>query len=211
MNALIISGGKEPSEELLKSLLDKVDIIIGADRGCETLYKYKIQPHYILGDFDSASKETISKIESLGVNKIKFKAEKDFTDTESAFNLALEKGATKIFMLGVTGTRYDHALGNIGLLKKALKLGIDCEILDDNNRIYMIDKNITLKGNKGDIVSFQAYSEVVKGLSIIGAKYELENYDLHIGDSLTISNEFNLNNINISFDYGILMVLHTKD
>lgn len=211
MNALIISGGKEPSEELLRGLVVKADIIIGADRGCEALFKHKIQPHYILGDFDSASKETIAKIESLGVNKIKFKAEKDFTDTESAFNLAVEKGATKIFMLGVTGTRYDHALGNIGLLKKALKLGIDCEILDDNNRIYVIDEKAMIKGEKGDIVSFQAYSELVRGLSIKGAKYELDNYDLHIGDSLTISNEFISNEINISFKNGILMVLHTKD
>ena len=211
MRALIVSGGKAPSEELLREYLMGAEIVIGADKGCEALLKHNIVPTYILGDFDSASKETISKLEEMGVCKFKYKAEKDYTDTELAFNLALDKGASEIIMLGVTGTRYDHTLGNIGLLLKALNLNINAKIVDENNIIYLINKNIILNGKPGDIISLQAYFQTVKSLTIKGAKYELNKYDLKIGESITTSNEFVDKAIEISFEDGILMVLHTKD
>ena len=211
MRALIISGGKAPTKELVLEYLEGADIIIGADKGCETLLKYNVVPTYILGDFDSTSKETISKLEEMGICKFKYKTEKDYTDTELAFKLALDKGATEIIMLGVTGTRYDHTLANIGLLLKALELKVKAQIVDDNNKIYLINENIKLNGNVGDIISLQAYFQTVKSLTIKGAKYELSNYDLKIGESITTSNEFLDKPIEISFEEGILMVLHTKD
>lgn len=211
MRALIISGGKAPTKELMLEYLEGADIIIGADKGCETLLKYNVVPTYILGDFDSTSKETISKLEEMGICKFKYKTEKDYTDTELAFKLALDKGATEIIMLGVTGTRYDHTLANIGLLLKALELKVKAQIVDDNNKIYLINENIKLNGNVGDIISLQAYFQTVKSLTIKGAKYELSNYDLKIGESITTSNEFLDKPIEISFEEGILMVLHTKD
>lgn len=211
MKVLIVSGGRAPSENLLLEYVKYVDVIIGADRGCETLLKYNVIPTYILGDFDSASKETIEKLEEMDICKFKYKKEKDCTDTELAFNLALEKGATEIVMLGVTGTRYDHSLANIGLLLKALELNVLAKIVDDNNKIYLINKSIELVGNYGDIISFQAYFKNIKALNIKGAKYELKNYDLKIGEAITTSNEFLDKKIEISFEDGILMVLHTKD
>lgn len=211
MKALIVSGGRAPSKNLLLKNLMGSHLVIGADRGCETLLKYNVVPTYILGDFDSASKETIDKLEEMNICKFKYKREKDYTDTELAFNLALDKGATEIIMLGVTGTRYDHTLGNIGLLLKALELNIEAKIVDDNNEIYLINKNTNFTGNFGDIISFQSYFENVKSLNIKGAKFELVNYDLKIGESITTSNEFLDKTIEVTFENGILMVLHTKD
>lgn len=211
MKALIVSGGRAPSEELLLGCVSYSDIIIGADRGCEALLKHNVVPTYILGDFDSASKDTIYKLEEMGISKFKYKKEKDYTDTELAFKLALDKGATEITMLGVTGSRYDHTIGNIGLLLKALELEVRAEIIDDNNKIYLINRNTKFTGELGDIISFQAYFKTVKGLSIKGAKYELSNYDLKIGESITTSNEFLDKEIEVCFEEGILMVLRTKD
>ncbi|MBU3135641.1 thiamine diphosphokinase [Clostridium gasigenes] len=211
MKALIVSGGRAPSEELLLEHIVDSELIIGADRGCEVLLKHGVVPSYIIGDFDSASKETIKKLEEMNVCKFKYKKEKDYTDTELAFKLALDKGATEIIMMGVTGSRYDHTLGNIGLLLKALELKVNAKIVDDNNKIYLINKNTKFTGHFGDIISFQAYFQTVKSLNIKGAKYELSNYDLKIGESITTSNEFLEESIEISFEEGVLMVLHTKD
>ena len=211
MKAVIISGGKSPSKDILLEAVKDADIIIGADKGCEILHEYSISPDYILGDFDSANIEVINSMEASGVEKITFKKEKDLTDTEIAFELAIEKGANKILLLGVTGTRYDHSLSNIGLMLKGLKKEVYVEIVDDNNKIFLTDKNILLKGSKGDIVSFHAYSEIVKSLTISGAKYELFNYDLSLGDGLTTSNEFVGRDIKVTFDSGILMVIYTRD
>ena len=173
--------------------------------------KYNISPKYIIGDFDSADKRIIEAMEGLGCEKIKYKKEKDFTDTEIAFDLAIEKGAENIVLLGATGTRYDHSLSNIGLMKRGLKQSVYAEIIDDNNRMFLTDKSMILKGNKGDTISFHAYSDIVKNLTISGSKYDLLNYNLSLGDGLTISNEFLDKDIKITFDSGILMVLYTKD
>ncbi|MBS5883416.1 MAG: thiamine diphosphokinase [Clostridium sp.] len=211
MKAIIVSGGRAPSKQLLLNEIKNSNLIIGADKGCEVLYNYNISPNYILGDFDSADKDIIKAMEVSGCEKIKYKKEKDFTDTEIAFNLAVEKGAKEIVLLGGTGTRYDHSLSNLGLMLKALKMSIILKIIDDNNIIFLTDKSIILKGNKGDTISFHAYCECVKKLNICGSKYDLINYDLYLGDGLTTSNEFIGNDIKITFDSGILMVLYTKD
>ncbi|MDB1939376.1 thiamine diphosphokinase [Clostridium tertium] len=211
MKAIIVSGGKAPSKQLLLNEIKNSNLIIGADKGCEVLYNYNISPNYILGDFDSADKDIIKAMEVSGCEKIKYKKEKDFTDTEIAFNLAVEKGAKEIVLLGGTGTRYDHSLSNLGLMLKALKMSIILKIIDDNNIIFLTDKSMILKGNKGDTISFHAYCECVKKLNICGSKYDLINYDLYLGDGLTTSNEFIGNDIKITFDSGILMVLYTKD
>ena len=42
--------------------------------------------------------------------------EKDDTDTEYAIREAIRRGAMEIVVIGATGTRIDHVLGNISLL-----------------------------------------------------------------------------------------------
>ena len=211
MKAVIISGGKEPSKDILFREIQDADIIIGADKGCEVLYKYNIIPDYILGDFDSANDEIINSIEERAKKKITYKREKDYTDTEIAYNLAVEKGATEIILLGATGTRYDHSLSNLGLMLRGLKSSIKVKVIDDNNFIFLTDKSIILQGNKGDIISFQAYCDEIKNFNISGAKYNLSNYTLKLGDGITTSNEFLDEDIRVNFDNGILMILYTKD
>lgn len=211
MKTVIISGGKEPSKDILFKEIKDANLIIGADKGCEVLYKYNITPDYILGDFDSADANIINSLEARAKKKIKFKREKDYTDTEIAYNLAVEKGSTEIILLGATGTRYDHSLSNLGLMLRGLKKSIEVKIIDDNNYIFLTDKSTTLYGNIGDTISFHAYCDEVKNFSIKGAKYNLENYNLKLGDSLTTSNEFVEEKINITFDSGIVMILYTKD
>lgn len=211
MKAVIISGGKEPSKDLLYRELKDANFIIGADKGCEVLYKYDITPDYILGDFDSANKDIIDSIEAKSSKKIKFKREKDYTDTEIAYNLAVEKGADEIILLGATGTRYDHSLSNLGLMLRGLKKSIKVNVIDDNNFIFLTDKPITLKGSIGDIISFHAYCDEVENFTIRGAKYDLTNFNLKLGDSITTSNEFLDEDITITFDSGIIMVFYTND
>lgn len=211
MKALIISGGKEPSKELILESIKDIDIIIGADKGCEIIYKYDIKADYILGDFDSINKDLLCKIEKMGAEKITFNSEKDFTDTEIAFNLAIEKGCTDIILIGVTGTRYDHSLANIGLLRRALEKNISAIIMDDNNKMFLTDKDTILKGDRGDIISFYAYCDEVKEFNIENAKYNLKNYNLKLGDGITTSNEFLDEDIKISFNNGLVLVIYTKD
>lgn len=211
MKVLIVSGGRQPSKELLINAAKGKDLIIGADKGCQILYENNISPNYILGDFDSCDINIVEKLKKEGIEHYTFPKEKNYTDSELAVMLAFEKGATEIYALGFTGTRFDHCLGNFGLLKKALDRKINMEIIDDNNRIFLINKNSNLEGEINSTISFQAYCDEVKDLKLNGVKYPLDGYDLKLGDSRTISNEFQQKNMEVSFKSGILMVMYTKD
>lgn len=213
MKCLIVSAGNKPSLENLKLYADKCDFIIGVDKGCNYLYEAYITPKYIVGDFDSSNKEVIDSLEEKGAKKYKFNCEKDSTDSEIAFDLAMELGAKEIFFLGATGGRFDHTLGNLGLLLKALKKDVRANIIDDRNKMFIVDRSCTIVSEeKYKYISFLAYENVIRNFSIKGAKYELDEYNLKLGDSRTISNEFlNKQNIDIMFLRGNLLVIYSKD
>ena len=71
-------------------------------------------------------------------------------------------GNTQVVVLGATGGRMDHMLGNIHLLFPCLQKGIEAYILDSQNRIYLIDKERTFKRREiwGKYISFLPLTEV---------------------------------------------------
>ncbi|WP_154826450.1 thiamine diphosphokinase [Clostridium butyricum] len=211
MKAIIVTGGNKPSKKLLNSYIKSGDLIIGADKGSEYLYDYEIMPNIILGDFDSISQEKLKKIEEKQVEIIKFPPEKDYTDTEIAIMEAIKRGADTIYLFGGLGTRADHSLGNIGLLLTTKNKGARLLIVDDHNKMYLADKNMSLNGSQGEIISFHALSDVVKGFEIRGAKYNLNSYDMHLLDPRAVCNEFIDTPINIKYESGELLIIHAID
>nr|WP_312291465.1 thiamine diphosphokinase [Clostridium chromiireducens] len=211
MNVVIVSGGNPPSEKLLREYLKDIDLIIAADKGSECLYNYKIVPDLLLGDFDSAKKEILDNIRLQVKEVLEFPPEKDYTDTEIAVIEAVRRGATKIYLFGALGSRMDHALGNIGLLLNAKKKGVAIEIIDDNNRIYLGENNMRLLGKCGENISFHALSDKVVNINISGAKYSLNGYTMSLLDPRAICNEFVDTPIDISYEEGELLILHSID
>ncbi|MDW8801077.1 thiamine diphosphokinase [Clostridium sp. A1-XYC3] len=212
MKIVIVSGGTPPSYELLKKELKNSDYLICADSGGNCLYKYNIVPDYIMGDFDSIDSDAFdffSKDKNCSIER--FSKYKDCTDTELVLNKAIEIGGREIVLLGCTGSRIDHLMGNIGMLLKCLKLGIKASIKDNYNSIYITDKPIKIKGIKGEVFSLQAYSDCVSSLNISGARYKLVDYNLTLGDPRTVSNEFLDDYVEINFKSGILLIFYSKD
>lgn len=211
MKAVIVTGGKAPSEELLLRSIEDGDYIIGVDKGCNTLYKYGIKPSIILGDFDSIDSKVLDEYIKLKIPSIKFNPEKDYTDSDLAYEKAKEINPSKIIFLGATGTRYDHALGNIGILLKSLREGYKTEIVDENNRMFVVNKNSSFEGDFGHTISFHALSDKVAKFNISGGKYDLKDYDMTLLEPRAVCNEFLDTNINISFESGIILVIYPKD
>lgn len=211
MNVVIVTGGSEPSKRLLLNSIKKGDYVIGVDKGCNALCKYKIKPSLILGDFDSIDPNVLQEYKSEEVKLIKFNAEKDYTDTDLAYEKAKEVNPSKIIILGATGSRMDHFLGNIGILLKSVKEGYNVEILDDNNRMFIVNKKSTFSGNYGDTISFHAVSDVVTNFNISGGKYDLANYDMTLFEPRAVCNEFLNSDITITFDSGMILVIYARD
>ena len=212
MKCLIVSGGNAPSSKIFCKYVEESDYMIAADKGIETFYKNNVIPNMLVGDFDSANKHILAEM-STKIDQIKkLNPEKDYPDTWTAINEAIEKGAEKIYLLGATGTRLDHTLGNIGLLMMAKDKGIELEIIDNNNKIYLAKKNkMKIYGEFGETISFHALSDCVKNFTIKGAKYNLESYDMSLLYPRALCNEFLDTPIEISYDEGELLILHSID
>jgi thiamine pyrophosphokinase len=211
MKALLISGGSPPSKNLMDKEAQMADCIIGIDKGLEYLYKNNIEPDILVGDFDSVDSAIFESIIISNKELIKFPAEKDFTDTQLAINKAFELNAEQITILAATGSRLDHTLANIGLLHQCLRKGKKAFIKDDNNLMFIIDKDFELVDEDYNFFSLIAYGGTVKGLNILGAKYELFNYDLAPEDNITISNEFAGKSVRLSFEEGSLLIIYSRD
>lgn len=207
---IIVSGGKKPSLSLYNSVHDSSSKVIAVDSGAEFFRENGMIPHVLMGDFDSITEETFAFFKEK-TEVIRYKAEKDFTDTEAALEEALKGNPDEIILLGCTGNRLDHFIGNLSLLEKALRKGIKAYIMDNHNKIFMMDKPGIIKKDFGDYISFQAFRSPVKGFGVKGVKYPLWDYELVLGDSMNVSNEFTEKYISVTFKEGVLMVFMTKD
>lgn len=213
--AVIISGGKIQSDFALAFLKQTPwDFVIGADRGIVFCREQEIIPTHIVGDFDSAGEEELEYFKDCGdITVRRFDPVKDFTDTELALKLAIELGAQDIFLLGGTGSRLDHVAANIRSLTFAQKAGVQAQLIDANNRIWLTKQPVTLKKSEqfGDYVSLFAFGETVQGLTLEGFRYPLVNYMLMPQDSLGVSNEMCAEICRINFFSGNLLVIESKD
>lgn len=213
MKTLIITGGKinkNFAKKYLKS--NKYDIIIAVDKGLETIDYLKLQPQYVLGDFDSVNTKILEKYKKQNIKIIKLNPEKDLTDTHSAIDLALKLKSTEITILGAIGTRLDHTMANIHILKQALDKNIKAKIVNEKNEIELINKEIIIKKDDNyKYVSIIPLTTNVTGITIEGMKYIINDYTLSIGDSLGVSNEQIDKKAKISIKTGILVVIKSKD
>lgn len=144
MKTLMITGGNINKEFLEKHLeKNKYNKIIVADKGLEILNEINVKPDYIIGDFDSVKKEILEQYKDIPITYLK--PEKDFTDTHMALKLAMEKGAKKITIVGAIGTRFDHSMANIHILKEALDNNVEAEIINENNKIKLVNTETKIK------------------------------------------------------------------
>ena len=186
--------------------------IIAADRGLEACMKLQIEPDYVIGDFDSLDEQVKDAFLADRRNVTKLNPIKDDTDTEYAIRLAIREGARSIVMLGATGSRIDHVLGNISLLGIGLESGTDISIIDTNNRIRMADKPVTIEKSAqyGRFVSLIAVTDDNE-VSLRGFKYPVTDYSFDRFTSLGISNEIIDDHAVIDIHRGKFIIIESKD
>lgn len=215
MNYLIVAGGYKDYEfasNLIKT--SGFEVIIAVDSGMDFMYESKITPDVILGDFDSVNEEAFDYFEQQPqIEMCRLQPEKDDTDTEHAIYYAIEHGATKIIILGGTGNRIDHLLGNISLLGIGLEKSVEIEMIDANNRIRMVDRSIKISKEKqfGKYLSLIPYTGKVEGVTLKGVKYPLQDAQMGGFNARGVSNEIVSDEAEISFSEGILLVIESRD
>lgn len=212
MKAVIFAGAKITDYEFCKEYTEDADILICCDGGMHHAKEMGIMPNYIVGDFDSVSRETLEYYKEKNIPMLQFPAKKDQTDMQLGIYLALEKGVTDLVLLGGIGSRFDHTLANAHLLLGLLKKGIRARLVDENNCVELVDKPLTIHGKVGDLVSTIPLSMMVKGITLTGFAYPLTNRDLAVDDELVaVSNVLAEEEATIEFTEGYLFVIRSKD
>lgn len=211
MNCLVVGSGNVESNELLLSLAKSSALIVCADGGASYLQRAGIIPHVLIGDFDSIEPALLNSFKALDVEIVKYPSKKDFTDMELALDYAVKRGATRIFIMGATGSRLDHTLSNIQLLHKLADSGVEGVIANENNFIYLITSSIELSKKDGYKLSLLPASETVEGITTQGLAYPLKDAVLHVGTGLGISNEFMDEKASVSIKSGKLYVIVSRD
>lgn len=228
MKILIVSGGSISltfAGEFLK--LHRFDRVIAADAGLAACDALSLCPTDILGDFDSLThlelKESYGK---KGIPVREFPTRKDYTDTHLAILYAIdlwkEGEKTKenvdkdsgVWILGGTGTRFDHTLANVGLLMLLKEHGIPAVILDAYNEIELLKgpcEKIYRKKEDKTYFSLLPFSDVVEGIDLIGFSYPLEDASLKAYESMGISNEITDDFAVLRIKDGYMLVVQARD
>ena len=215
MKYLIVAGGTVDEQfavDIIKN--GGYEVIIAVDAGMDFFYKSRIMPDVIVGDFDSVEQEALEFFqgqEQMDIHRLN--PEKDDTDTEYALRFAIGRGATKITVLGGTGSRLDHVIGNVVLLGVGLEKNVSIELLDTHNKIKMVNSNLSIRKDErfGKYLSVIPITGKVDGVTITGVKYPLDNYDMHGFNTLGISNEIVDDEAAITVRNGIVLVVESRD
>ncbi len=190
--------------------------VICADGGYLNAKALGIRPDILIGDYDSSAQPDVAAVQSAGEDLILLPRVKDMTDSEAAIDLAVERGISRILVLGGLGGRFDHTMGNVGMLAKYCGKTAFLAFLDGQNLMYMLPPG-TYELPRRQVVTYFtylgliAYAGAVEGLSISGCKYELKDHTLTPDTTLGVSNEILDGSAAVSFDAGKLLVIHSRD
>ncbi len=212
MKAILFAGAGIEDYTFCKEYVADTDIVICCDGGMHHTKALGVIPDYIVGDFDSVKPEVLEEYRKQGIAIKQFPTHKDETDMQLGMLLALELGATELVMIGGIGTRFDHTLANAHLLLYLLKQNVKAILVNERNRVELIDKETILHGKAGDLVSIVPLSMMVKGVTLEGLEYPLTNHDLALDDMLLcVSNVMLGDTAKVSIKEGYLFVMQTRD
>ncbi|ALF25354.1 thiamine diphosphokinase [Fusobacterium nucleatum] len=171
-----------------------------ADGGANFCYELTLIPKEIYGDLDSIKDEVKEFYQEKKVKFIKFKIEKDYTDSELLLN-EIQNKYDVIYCIAGLGGSIDHELTNINLLAKYSNL----IFISEKEKIFKIDSDSKFNGMINTKISFVIFSDQVKGLTLKGFKYSIENLDIKKGEARCISNIIVENKANLLIKSGSLL------
>ncbi len=186
------------------------DLILAADAGFRTAQHLGLRPAIVLGDFDSLG--SVPELPE-GTELIRVPAEKNLTDTQLGVQIALDRGAQAVTIVGGLGGRLDHTLSNLAILEDLWEKKIPAVITDGKNRARFLRSNSLLLLREPQFRYFSLISAdpTVRGVTLEGCKYPLRNAKLTRRLHFAVSNEISGNCALISVRRGGVWIIESSD
>lgn len=125
--AVILANGDYPTHPIPSQMLAKAPYVVCCDGGADDYIAQGHAPDVIIGDGDSLSEENRRKYGNI----LHYISDQETNDQTKAVNFLMEQGKKNIIIVGATGKREDHTLGNISLLIDYMRAGANVSMLTD--------------------------------------------------------------------------------
>jgi thiamine pyrophosphokinase len=170
---VVLANGRFPTAKHCLEILNNASHIICCDEAADRLLEYGKIPDVIIGDLDSVSQRTLEQYRDIIIAR----EDQETNDLTKAVTWCMEQKYSSITILGATGIREDHTLGNISLLLEYNRL-IDARIVSDYGEFSVLQSGVQVPSYPGEQISFFSVDNNVRVTSE-GLKYKLDNMQLH--------------------------------
>ena len=170
-DAVIVAGGESPTATVPLDILHNAPYVVCCDGAADRYIATGHIPDAIVGDGDSISAENREKYAHL----LHIIAEQETNDQTKAVRFLMEQGKQRIAIVGATGLREDHTIGNISLLVEYARMGCDVCSFTDYGIFIPCNGTTIHKCHKGQQVSI--FSITAKDLSAEGLRYPIYDFN----------------------------------
>ena len=167
-SAVIIANGRYPTHSIPLSIIEEAAYIICTDGAANHFIAQGKVPHAIVGDGDSISGENKAKYADI----LHIERDQECNDLTKSVRFAVDRGITDLTIVGGTGLRDDHTIGNISLLAEYL-LTVNVKMVTNSGVFTPINRPTTFESRKGEQVSI--FSIDREPISTQGLKYMINN------------------------------------
>jgi thiamine pyrophosphokinase len=195
----IIANGKFPDHPIPLSYLLNAKRVICCDGAADSLIDFGLEPFAIVGDCDSVN----SKIAEKYAERLFIDSDQETNDLTKAVRWCTERDYNDIVILGATGKREDHTLGNISLLVDYAAVASVIMVTDAGTFFPVLKSTTfeTVKGQQVSLFSINPFNEI----STEGLKFELNRKKLANWWTATL-NEAVDTSFSVEFEDGPLIV-----
>jgi thiamine pyrophosphokinase len=199
MKTAILANGNYPTHDVPLKHLREADFIVCCDGAAEKLVAHGLEPGIITGDLDSVSPALKKRYEKILVHD----ADQETNDLTKAVKWCVAQGIDEVVILGATGIREDHTLGNISLLADYNR-SIKATILTDTGSFRVCDRSVTIGSHPGQQVSLFSIDPAL-AVTSSGLRYPLSRLKLASWWRGTL-NEAEGESFRLEFERGQLIV-----
>lgn len=169
-DAVIVAGGEFPTAPQPLEVLQSAPFVVCCDGAADRYIATGRVPDAIVGDGDSISTANREKFAQL----MHVITEQESNDQTKAVRFLMERGKRRIAIVGATGKREDHTIGNISLLIEYARAGCNVCSFTDHGVFIPCNGTTTHKCRKGQQVSI--FSITAKELSAEGLLYPIYDF-----------------------------------
>lgn len=169
--AVVVDAGSFPTHPIALAQLDSTSRVVCCDGASASYISSGRTPWRIVGDCDSLSPIIRQRFSDI----VRCIPEQESNDQTKSVRYLENKGYKRISIVGATGLREDHTLGNISLLIDYLKMGIDARIYTDYGVFIAVRDTIQFDAPEGTQVSIFNFGAV--DMSSEGLRYPIRDFN----------------------------------